>query len=407
MTHIGVIRSPRIVLFGPGQRAALPGLIAGHGKRVFLCTDERWTSDGLLQAIGRDLEEQGIELAVYDRTVPELPVECVETASEEARLFAPDIVVGLGGGSCIDLAKLVALRLSFPDPLPAFYGEFRVPGPLMPVIAVPTTAGTGSEATPVAVVADPARAMKVGISSPHLIPYAAICDPDLTLSCPARLTAIVGADALTHAIEAFTAVEKEPSPLLALEHVFVGKNTFSDAQAAIAIRALGNSLARAVEQGDDRLARQEVMLGSFMAGQAFGVAGTAAAHAIQYPIGALTKTPHGLGVAALMPYVLSFNLPARAEAIAEIGALLGASQQGTGEARARQAISAVAALFERIGIPKNLKALGLTEDRIDWVAEQSMGATRLVKNNPRPLDATALHGIVTAAYHGDGTRLSN
>lgn len=407
MSGIGVIRSSRMVLFGQGQREALPRVAAEFGKRVFICTDERWNSDPLLQGIEQDLRRHQFHLAVYDRTVPELPTDCIDQAASEARQFAPDVVIGIGGGSSLDLAKLVALRLSFSAPLSEFYGEFKVPGPLVPLIAVPTTAGTGSEATPVAVVSDPERVTKVGISSPHLIPQVAVCDPELTVSCPSRLTAIVGADALTHAIEAFTAITKPPTASIAFDHVFIGKNELSDGQAVRAIRAIGRNLGAAVEQGSDRSARHQVMLGSFLAGQAFGVAGTAAAHAIQYPIGALTKTPHGLGVAALMPYVLAFNLPARGDEIAEIGEAMGVAGTGSREAQARAAIAAVTDLFHRIGIPRTLAELGLDREQIDWVAEHSMSAARLVNNNPRPLDVGSLRDIIVAAFDGDMNQLMN
>lgn len=173
-----------------------------------------------------------------------------------------------------------------------------MPGPVLPVIAVPTTAGTGSEATPVAVISDPDRTLKVGISSPHLLPRVAICDPDLTLTCPPALTAIAGADALTHAIEAFTAGRRAPSPELAQRHVFIGKSALTDHFALLAIRLLGRSLERACHDGADEEARADVML-----------AALAAAHAIQYPVGALTHTAHGLGVATLLPYGWRPSLP--------------------------------------------------------------------------------------------------
>ena len=141
-----------------------------------------------------------------------MPVDTVAVCVEEARNFRPDMVIGIGGGSCLDLAKCAALLISHGGKLQDYYGEFKVPGPTLPVIAVPTTAGTGSEVTPVAVISDPDRTLKVGISSPHLIATAAICDPELTMTCPPSLTAIAGADALTHAIEAFTAVRRDVDP---------------------------------------------------------------------------------------------------------------------------------------------------------------------------------------------------
>lgn len=406
MTYFGVIRSPRVVLFGHGQRAALSDLASTIGRRVFLCTDTRWQSDPMLRSISDDLRARGFELEVYDGTLPELPLDCVEQATTLARAFDPDMVVGLGGGSCLDLAKLVALGATCSGPFSAYYGEFKVPGPILPVIAVPTTAGTGSEVTPVAVVADPERTTKVGISSPYLIPEIAICDPELTATCPPRLTAIVGADALTHAIEAFTAVQRDFEPAIGLTRVFVGKNRFSDNQARIAIEALASALPLAVADGTNLAARRDVMFGAFSAGLAFGVAGTAAAHALQYPIGALTGTPHGIGVATLMPYVMTFNLPGRTAEIAEIGNAMGLRSSGSEEARAAAAIAEVAGLLARIGIPGTLAELGLEQDRIDWVAEESLHAVRLITNNPRPIDFAAARRIVTAAHDGRREQLS-
>jgi alcohol dehydrogenase class IV len=242
--------------------------------------------------------------------------------------------------------------------------------------------------------------MKVGISSPHLIAHTAICDPELTLTCPPSLTAVSGADALTHAIEAFTAIARPPTATLAYEHVFVGKNALSDAYALQAIRLLARSLPTAVQNGADESARVAVMRGALLAGLAFGTAGTAAAHAIQYPVGALTHTPHGAGVAQLMPYVMAFNRPACPAAMAEVARAMGAADQGE-EQLSHAAVSAVAELFKAIGIPTTLAALGLSADKIDWVAEQSLASQRLIKNNPRPLDVAALKMIVTTAFHGD------
>src|SRR5690606_39027683 len=205
-----------------------------------------------------------------------------------------------------------------------------------------------------------------GISSPVLVPPVAICDPDLTLSCPAGLTAIAGADALTHAIEAFTAIRRQPAPGIAQDRVFVGKNALSDHFALRAIGLLWQSLEAACKDGSDRAAREKVMMGATLAGLAFGVAGTAAAHAIQYPVGALTHTAHGLGVACLMPYVMTWNAPVIQSELQDIALAAGL----TG---ADAVIPALAALFEAIGIPPTLHDLGLAEDRIDWVAEQSCG----------------------------------
>ena len=402
MNTFGVTRAPRNILFGLGQRGALGRAASQIGRAALVCTDDRLGAEPAFAAMVDDLKACGLAVRVYDRTIAELPLNCVDEAMNRAFAFGADLVVGVGGGSCMDLAKTVALLLAHGGHPRDYYGEFKVPGPTLPVIAAPTTAGTGSEVTPVAVLSDPERTMKVGVSSPHLIPHTAICDPELTFTCPPSLTAVSGADALTHAIEAFTAIERQATPTLAYEHVFVGKNALSDAFALQAIRLLARALPAAVRNGGDEAARVDVARAALLAGLAFGAAGTAAAHAIQYPVGALTHTPHGAGVAQLMPYVMAFNRPACPAAMSEVAHAMGVAEDGRSEEQlSHEAIKAVAKLFRSIGIPTTLAALGLAADTIDWTAEQSLASQRLIKNNPRPLDAAALKKIIMAAFHGD------
>ena len=402
MSLFAAARLPREILFGKGQRHVLPAVAARYGGRAFVCTDERFAATLQFAEILAGLHNAAIETLVYDRTLPDVPRDSVATCIAEARNFKPDMVIGIGGGSCLDMAKCAALLLSHGGKLEGYYGEFKVPGPTLPVIAMPTTAGTGSEVTPVAVISDPERTLKVGIASPHLIAAVALCDPDLTATCPPSLTAIAGADALTHAIEAFTAGKRDADPHLPQQHVFIGKSALTDHFALLAIRLLGRSLERAYRDGSDEAARADVMMGALAAGCAFGTAGTAAAHAVQYPVGALTHTPHGLGVATMLPYVMTYNLAAAAAEIAEVGTALGLSHQGGGvDALAHATIREVSRLFGAIGITPTLAELGLPEDKIDWTAEQALGIGRLIKNNPRPFDLAAMRRLVRAAYDGD------
>lgn len=394
MTLFGTIRAPRELIFGSGQRDSLGKVAASLGKRALVVTDERLAGDAQFHAMIAQLESAGLAVRVDASTLPDVPVETAVASAEAARDFAPDLVVGVGGGSCLDMAKCVAVLLTHGGTPQDYYGEFLVPGPVMPLIAVPTTAGTGSEATPVAVLSDSDRQLKVGISSPHIIPTVSICDPDLTLTCPPSLTAIAGADALTHAIEAFTAIRRAPVPGLAQERVFVGKNATSDHFALSAIGLLWQGLEAACTDGSDAQARANVMLGATTAGLAFGVAGTAAAHAIQYPVGALTHTAHGAGVACLMPYVMAWNAPEIGPELEQIAGVIGL-RKGT------EVIPAIAALFGRIGIPATLRDLGLAEDKLDWVSEQSCGIARLIQNNPRPLPPEDMRRLVGAAFHGE------
>ena len=399
MSLFAALRLPREILFGAGQRHALGTVAARLGTRALVCTDARLAGEPVFEEMLQQLRQAGLDVRVDSEVLPDVPRDSCVEAAERARAFAPDLVIGIGGGSCLDLAKTVALLLRHGGTPDQYYGEGKVPEPIFPVIAVPTTAGTGSEVTPVAVLSDPDRTMKVGISSPHLIPSAAICDPELTLTCPPGLTAIAGADALTHAIEAFTARSREPTPALAQERVFVGKSAITDHFALFAIGKLARSLERAVNDGSFLDARADVMMGALAAGAAFGTAGTAAAHAIQYPIGTITHTAHGLGVACMMPYVMAYNRPAITSELACIAREMG--ETGEDEAAlADAAVRAVKSLFDRIGIAPDLRTLGLPEERLAWTGEQALTIGRLIDNNPRALDAAGMDRLLRAAFGG-------
>ena len=400
MGLFGALRLPGEILFGSGQRRALGAVAAKSGTRALVCTDERFAATPSFAEMMADLRAAGVDVLVHDGVLPDVPSDTVGACVASARAFAPDMVIGIGGGSCLDMAKCAALLLTHGGELADYYGEFKVPGAVLPIIAVPTTAGTGSEVTPVAVISDPVRTLKVGISSPHLIATAAICDPELTLTCPPGLTAIAGADALTHAIEAFTAMRRADDATLPQQHVFVGKNALTDHYALLAMRLLGRSLETAVKDGGNASARADVMLAAMAAGSAFGTAGTAAAHAIQYPVGALTHTAHGLGVACVLPYVMAYNRSASLPEMADIGTALGVAAGGV-EERAQGAIDTVGKLFGAIGIAPTLAKLGLAEDKLDWTAEQALGIDRLIKNNPRPFDLPGMKRLLRAAFDGD------
>ena len=402
MSQFSVMRLPREILFGDGQVVALGQVAARHGTRALICTDARFAASPAFSELHHCLRTAGLECHVFDAVEPDVPCENVYRCTEGARSFSPDLVIGVGGGSCLDMAKCASLILTHGGRLEDYYGEFKVPAKVLPVVAVPTTAGTGSEVTPVAVVSDSTRTLKVGISSPHIIPVAAICDPVLTWSCPPGLTAIAGADALTHAIEAFTAFRRDPDPELAQKHVFVGKNEFSDTFALRAMKLIGRSLEKACAEATNKQARADMMQGALAAGCAFGTAGTSMAHAVQYPIGALTHTAHGVGVAAMLPYAMSYNRgPARAE-LAEIAIALGAGQANQSEEElSHAAISEVSRMFAAVGIPATLKALKLQKDRVEWIAEQAIGIGRLIKNNPRPIDLASMKRLLLAAFEGD------
>jgi alcohol dehydrogenase class IV len=407
----GVLRGPRTVVFGVGQRRVVPALVRASGGEALVVTDP-WLADSPhLGDLVNGLRAAGVATQVFDEAAPELPLEQVPHAVHVARRGGAEVVVAFGGGSCVDLAKVVALVLAHGGSVPDYYGENAVPGPTTPVIAIPTTAGTGSEVTPVAVITDPDRVSKVGISSPHLIPAAAVCDPELTVSCPPSVSAAAGADALSHGVEAFTAIRRPVTATLATERVFVGKGVLTDVFALLAVSQVAVYLRRVCQVSDDLQARSGMMLAALAGGYAFGTAGTAAAHALQYPIGALTHTSHGVGVGTLLPYVMAFNAATRIPELAELATALGVGEcdgaeedsAGRQASGARAAVTAVADLLASVGIPANLAVLGAPADRLPWAAAEAMTARRLVDNNPRPLDEAAALALLRAAYAGDRT----
>jgi alcohol dehydrogenase len=397
MPELAVLRSPDEVLFGRGMAAAVGPVAARHGERVLLVTDTGIAATKGFRTVTGALDAAGLNVEAFDEAAVDVPMDVIEQAAARAERFRPDAVVAVGGGSVIDLAKATALLLSHPGPLSRYYGEHEVPGPVVPLIALPTTAGTGSEVTPVAVIADPGLGMKVGVSSPFLIPRVAICDPLLTLEAPDRVTAYAGIDALAHAIEAFMAVERRSAWELPLERVAVGKNALSDALALVAIRAIAPNLERAVSNGGDLDARSEMLYGSLTAGLAFANAGVSAAHALQFAVGAATGTPHGLGTGMMLPYVMAFNRSERQLALDEIAAALGDP--------AADPVTVVHRLGLAIGLPASLAELGIAPEQIRDMAAQAAGIRRLAGNNPRDLDAAACEAILRAAWHGEPSRL--
>ena len=393
--HVWGFSTAGRIFFGWGASRTLRDVAREFGRRVFVCTDQNMVKAGVCETVVAHLSEGKAEVKIFDGGQPEVDRQTIERAAAAAQVYAPDVVIGVGGGSNLDLSKAVALLVKYPGELSAYYGENNVPGPIAPVVAVPTTAGTGSEVSPVAVVADPERAMKVGIASRALIPRWAIVDPALTVSCPASVTAHSGMDALAHAIESFCArVRTDCSP----HAIFVGKNPMSDVLATRAITAIAKFLPIAVAQPGDRTARQEMALASLLAGMAFSAAGTAAVHALQYPVGEATHTPHGLGNAVLLPTVMRNITPARVEEMAFIARSLDANLRSIPDAEAAgKAAGLVEDLGATVGIPKGLRSLGVKEDQLSQLSKMAFTVRRLLDNSPVPFDESDLLRILQEA----------
>ncbi len=340
-------------------------------------------------------DDDAVEYEVFDEVKPEPPLSVFEAATERVRAVDPDAVVGVGGGSSIDVAKTAGAVAPHGGDIMEYVAEPTgggkpVPGAGIPTVAMPTTAGTGSETTPVSVISLPDRDMKVGISSRHLYPEIAIVDPLLTVSLPPGPTAAAGMDALAHAVEAYVTRPynaKERPETATQRPDYGGRTTVTDTLARRAIGLIGGNLRNAVYNGEDVAARREMSLASLLAGMSFSNAGLGAAHAIAMAAGAEYHTPHGETVAAILPAVMRYNAPGAADRYAEVASLLGADTDGLDEQGAAQrAAEAVAALADDVETPSGLAELGIQEDDIDRLADRTMDLQRLLVGNPRRID---------------------
>ncbi len=373
------------IVSGPGAALELDGLCAPLGiRRPLLVTDPGLVSIGLVQPLLQALEASGLEVVLFDQVREDPPESVVEAAAALAREQEADGVIAVGGGSSMDVAKVVAALLDGGQPLSGMYGVEQVRGGRLPLILVPTTAGTGSEVTPVAVLTT-GETTKAGISSPVLLPDIAVLDPDLTLGLPPTVTAMTGVDAMVHAIEAYTSRLR--------------KNPISDNLARSALSMLSRNIRTAVHEGGNREARSAMLLGAMQAGQAFANAPVAAVHALAYPLGGHYHIPHGLSNSLVLPSVLAFNAPAASGLYAELAELVvGRPVAGSDEAKTQALIDALRELIDDVALPATLSAAGVRADDIDRLAEDALLQQRLLVNNPRELALEDARAIYRAAY---------
>jgi alcohol dehydrogenase class IV len=388
------------LLFGRHATRQLGEVTVGLGvRRLLLVSDPILVRAGLVDEVLAPLRESGVAVELFSGGEPEPSLRAAYSAIAAGRDFRPDAVLGLGGGSNMDLAKITATVLTHGGTPGMYVGDGKIPGPIMPLLCLPTTAGTGSEVSAAAVLTDTENQIKVGILSNYLRPRVAIVDPLLTHSCPAKVTADSGIDALTHAIEAYTAVDNAHFPLPHGERtVYQGKHPFGDMLAEKAIALIGRHLHKAVTDGHDQEAREGMALAATLAGMAFSNVGVAVVHALEYPVGGVTHCSHGAGVGLLLPYVMRYNLSAREGEFARIAELLGEDTTGMSPTEAaEQAIVAVERLRGEIGIPTRLNALGVKEGQLRSFAEKAFEIKRILRVNPREVTVEALEGILREA----------
>ena len=356
-------------------------------QRVLIVTDPGISKLGLLADVLSGFARAELTVEVFDQVVADPPEAILLAAVAQARALNAQLIVGFGGGSSMDVAKLVAL-LAHPDckqTLAQLYGVGNARGQRLPLILVPTTAGTGSEVTPISIITT-GETSKMGVVSPLLLPDLALLDAELTLGLPPSVTAATGIDAMVHAIEAYTSALK--------------KNPLSDLLAREALRLLAANLDEVVHNGSNREARQAMLLGSCLAGQAFANAPVAAVHALAYPLGGHFHIPHGLSNALVLPHVLAFNASVAAPLYAELAPLVLGDQLRAGSVlqQTEQLIGALADFSLRSGLPTRLRDAGVPQDMLPTLARDAMLQQRLLVNNPREVNEAHALAIYQVAY---------
>ena len=364
---------------GPGSARRLATIAApliGRKSRVFIVTDRGVRGLGLLDAAVAGLEEAGLAVAVNDSVVADPPEDMVLAAVTEARDFGAELVIGFGGGSSMDTAKLVALLLGTDQPLSQMYGVNQVRGQRLPLILVPTTAGTGSEVTPISIVTV-GETSKMGVNDPALYGDLAVLDAELTHGLPRHVTAATGIDAMVHAIEAYTSR--------------IEKNPVSDALALAGLKKLHGAIERACADGQDGEAREDMLLGALLAGQAFANAPVGAVHALAYPLGGVFHVPHGLSNSLMLPPVLRYNAEVAEPLYAELSVHLGLARPG-----AAALIAEMERIADVVKIETRLSQVGISHNDLPRLAEDAMKVTRLLVNNPREMTLEAAQACYEA-----------
>ena len=389
------------LLFGRGVTSRLGAeLKRGGWDRPMVITDKNLVHAGVTEPVIAELKSEASDPILFDESEAEPSLNVAIKAQQVANDFQPDVIIGLGGGSNMDLAKMTALLQAHGGAPEDYFGFDQVPGPVIPLICMPTTSGTGSEVSHAAVLTDTQNDIKVSTLSRFLRPSLAMVDPELTRSCPKRVTAESGMDALTHAIEAFTA--RQPQDLSASNDEdlpYPGKNPLADALAEKAIRLIGKHLEQAVNDPNDMDARENMSLASTLAGMAFSNGAVAVVHALEYPMGVALHCSHGQGNGLLLPYVMKFNQPARKESFAQIAEFLGCQIADLNPDQAADAaIEKVSSMKENVGLPLRIRDIGGKREQLPQFADKSIQINRLMDINPVQPSRDDLLKILESAF---------
>ena len=393
MNNIWEFMTAQKIIFGNGSLQRLEKIVYEHQtEKILIVTDAGIKKAGILDRVEQIVTKNNYDFLTFDEVQTEPTLNFINNTYQRIKVeIAPDIIVALGGGSSLDTAKIISLLLTHGGhPRDYCEGKKKVPGPVIPIITIPTTAGTGSEVTSVAVITDEENNVKVGISDNYLRATAAILDPELTVGLPSYITACSGIDALAHAVEAYMA-----KPYKYMEDnesvVFQGSFPLADVLALQAIELISKNIKKAVHQGNNLEARSNMLLGSLLAGIAFSNAGTAIAHALAYPIGAISKSPHGEITGLLLPYVMKFNSTVEYEKIKNLAKVFDLQvKQKTEKDTVLSVYSYMLGLIEDIGLPTKLSNIGIQKDDISFIADKTLKIDRLVRNNPRNVNKSSI-----------------
>jgi alcohol dehydrogenase len=353
-------------------------------SRLMLVTDSGIVQTGMADPLVAEIEKAGISVFLYSDVEADPPESLVLASVEVAKSEKIDGVVGLGGGSSMDVAKLIAVLATSEQPLAEMYGIGNIRGGRLPLIQVPTTAGTGSEVTPTSIITTGATT-KTGVISKQLLPDIAILDAELTVGLPPHVTAATGIDAMVHAIEAFTTRHK--------------KNVYSDMLARQALVLMSANISEAVHNGGNLEARSNMLLGAMMAGQSFANAPVAAVHALAYPLGGHYHIPHGLSNSLVLPHVLRFNASTASVLYAELLPFVSHGRSVAGSSAGCDAfIDHMDQLIDDVNLPKTLREMKIAEEDLPMLADDAMLQQRLLVNNPREVSRDDALAIYRAAY---------
>lgn len=381
------INQPTSIHFGVNAIQQLGDVVARmQGSKVFLVADPGLKNAGIITQVTSVLKKKKIPYMLYDKVVPEPGLKLADQGAKLAKKEKADCVVGIGGGSALDIAKAVSILLTNGGKAEDYLGLDKIKLPGVPKIMVPTTAGTGAEVTFTAVFINEKTNSKGGMNGDPLYPDAAILDPVLTLSLPPHVTAATGIDAFTHALEAFVSTQA---------------HAISDMYAMEAMALISNNLGAAYANGTNIEARSAMLMGSLLGGKALATAGVGLVHAMAYPLGGMFNTAHGLANAVLLPYVVEYNIIGNPLKFATIAEIMGYETEGLPLREAGQlAVEAIHQLNADVGIPGSLESLGIPADRIPEMAKIALTVTRPVENNPRKPTLDDVISIYEAAFDG-------